>query len=169
MHYMQGDCSSCALSSLASALYAIKDECAAAVVNDAVPFALASGLPPLIYTRHFMSDRRHSKGQQRLKYHFVQWKKEEHFLLLEEISPYPTLVIHTTTSMNESHCVTFCGRWIFDSNYDHALPLESQWLDFVCSMVNDSAFGNNMYSLVKHAIWFIPPPAVDEKMKNLLK
>ena len=169
MQYMQGDHSSCVLSSFALALHAIKDECTAAVINDAVSFALSSGLPPMNYAMNLMSDRLCSKNQQSIRYHLAQWKENNHFLFLDEISPYPILVVLTTQSMNQSHCVTLWGRWIFDSNYEHAFPLEVEWLEFVSSMIDESAICNNAYLYVKHAIWFFPPPAVEARMNNLLK
>ena len=33
----------------------------------------------------------------------------------------------------EDHCVTLYGPYIFDSNFDHALPLTKEALDLCCS------------------------------------
>lgn len=37
----------------------------------------------------------------------------------------------------EDHCVTLYGKWIFDSNFSHALPLCQESLDYCCSTENN--------------------------------
>ena len=33
----------------------------------------------------------------------------------------------------DDHCVTLYGKWLFDSNFDYALPLTKECLDLCCS------------------------------------
>ena len=33
----------------------------------------------------------------------------------------------------DDHCVTIYGSWLFDSNFDYALPLTKETLDLCCS------------------------------------
>ena len=37
------------------------------------------------------------------------------------------------TSHRTDHCITVCGKWIFDSNLEFALLLTSAWLNHICS------------------------------------
>ena len=45
------------------------------------------------------------------------------------------LVLVTMGGSNgkEDHCVTLCGKWLFDSNFEYALPLCQEALDLCCS------------------------------------
>ena len=36
----------------------------------------------------------------------------------------------------DDHCVTVYGSWLFDSNFDYALPLTKEALDLCCSAEN---------------------------------
>ena len=57
-------------------------------------------------------------------------------------------------------CITVCGKWIFDSNLEFALPLKSAWLNYICS-------GNDTDEItfvgVLHAIRAVPPIVVQRK------
>ena len=57
------------------------------------------------------------------------------------------------TAHRTYHFITVCGKWIFDSNLEFALPLISAWLNFICS-------GNDTYEIafvgVLHAIRAVP-------------
>ena len=55
------------------------------------------------------------------------------------------------------NCITVCGKWIFDSNLEFALPLTKAWLKYIC-------FGNDTDEIkfvgVLHAIRAVPPEVV---------
>lgn len=43
------------------------------------------------------------------------------------------LVALRGSDWKEDHCVTLLGKWIFDSNFEKALPLCQESLDLCCS------------------------------------
>ena len=57
--------------------------------------------------------------------------------------------------------ITFCGKWIFDSNLEFSLTLTSAWLNYICS-------GNDTDEItfvgVLHAIRAVPPIFVQRKL-----
>ena len=60
------------------------------------------------------------------------------------------------------NCITFCGKWIFDSNLEFALPLTKVSLNYICS-------GNDTDEItfvgIFHAIRVAPPIVVQIKLK----
>ena len=65
------------------------------------------------------------------------------------------------TAHRTDHCITACGKWIFDSNFEFALPLTKASLNYICS-------GNDTDEItfvgVLHAIRAVPPIAVQRKL-----
>ena len=55
---------------------------------------------------------------------------------LLDISTYPTLIQLKDYLDGVHHCVTFIGKWIFDSNFIFALPLKKENLDYC--FINDN-------------------------------
>ena len=57
------------------------------------------------------------------------------------------------------HCITICGKWIFNSNLEFSLPLTTALLNYICS-------GNDTDDItfvgVLHAIGAVPP-IVDQR------
>ena len=52
------------------------------------------------------------------------------------------------TDKEESHCVTVFENWIFDANFDYALPLSKDSLDARCSSINKKVgFDKVVYAL----------------------
>ena len=37
------------------------------------------------------------------------------------------------TAHQTNHCITVCGKWVFDSNLESALPLTKSSLNYICS------------------------------------
>ena len=66
------------------------------------------------------------------------------------------------TAHRTDHCITVCGKWIFDSNLESALPLTKALLNSICS-------GNDTDEItfvgVLHAIRAVPPIVVKRKVK----
>ena len=52
---------------------------------------------------------------------------------LQNQSNYPTVCMLLDTSHWADNCITVCGKWIFDSNLELALPLTRAWLNYICS------------------------------------
>ena len=67
------------------------------------------------------------------------------------------------TSHRADHCITVCGKWIFDSNYKLTLPLTRAWLNYICSG-NDTDIIEFIAFL--HAIRAVPPEGV-QKIFNM--
>ena len=65
------------------------------------------------------------------------------------------------TAHQTDHCITVCGKWIFDSNLEFVLPLTKALLNYICS-------GNDTDDItfvgVLHAIRAVPPIAVQIKL-----
>ena len=71
----------------------------------------------------------HIKGEQHLRYNLKVWRKNYAFNILNHISEYVTFVQLMDSLVNVNHAISIVGYWIFDSNYDKALCLESNhWM-----------------------------------------
>ena len=66
------------------------------------------------------------------------------------------------TAHRTDNCITVCGKWIFDSNLESALPLTKASLNYICS-------GNYTDEItfvgVLHVITEVPPIVVQRKLK----
>ena len=65
------------------------------------------------------------------------------------------------TAHRTDYCITVCGKWIFDSNLEYALPLTKASLNYICS-------GNDTDEItcvgVLHAIREVPTIIVQRKL-----
>ena len=72
----------------------------------------------------------------------------------------PTVCLLLDTAHRTDHCITVCGKWIFDSNLEFALPLTKALLNYMCS-------GNDTDLItfvgVLYAIRAVPPIVVQRK------
>ena len=70
---------------------------------------------------------------QRLCYIIKKWKTQGDFEIIYDISLNVTLV-HLMDSVGSfNHAVSIFGYWIFDTNYNKALPLTQYSLNLICS------------------------------------
>ena len=170
VHYQQSEQSSCVFSGLALALYAMGDTFAAEAVATLVPRSLLDKNGPFKFARMVMTDchGHDCKGLQKLRYSIQTWNEEEKFIPLAELSRFPTMLHLVDSAGNEDHCVTVCGKWIFDSNYSHAWPLSNDSLDAICDNVATDHLKKITFEKVKAATRFIPPKVMQQKMNNLL-
>ena len=53
--------------------------------------------------------------------------------ILHNRSNYPTVCLLLDTAHRTDHCITVCGKWIFDSNLESELPLTKASLSYICS------------------------------------
>ena len=49
---------------------------------------------------------------------------------------YQNMCLLLDTWYRTDHCITFCGKWIFDSHFELAFPLTQGFLNYIC-------FGND--------------------------
>ena len=78
----------------------------------------------------------------------------------------PTMCLLLDTAHRKNNCITVCGKWIFDSNFEFALPLTKTLLNYICS-------GNDTDEItfvgVLHAIRAVPPTVVHRKLNILMQ
>ena len=74
----------------------------------------------------------------------------------------PTVCLLLDTTHWTNHCITVCGKWIFDSNLESELPLTKALLNYICS-VND--IDEITFVGVLHAIRSVPPIVVQKILK----
>ena len=81
--------------------------------------------------------------------------------ILKNHSNYPNVCLLLYTSHWTDHCITVCGKWIFDSNLEFALPLTKYSLKYICSG-NDT--DEITFVVLLHAIIEVPPIVVQRKL-----
>ena len=76
-------------------------------------------------------------------------------------STVPTVCLLLDTAHRTDHCITVCGKWIFDSNLESALPLTKALLNYIC-------YGDDTDEIifvgVLHAIIAAPPIIFQRKL-----
>ena len=102
------------------------------------------------------------KTEQRIHYRILEWHTyTTTYDIFQNHSNYPTVCLLLDTEHRTYHCITVCGKWIFDSNLEFALPLIKASLNYICSGndTDDIAFVG-----VMHAIIAVPPIVVQRKL-----
>ena len=89
-------------------------------------------------------------------------KNTTRFDILQNHCNYPTVCLLLYTAHQTNHCITVCGKWIFDSNLESALPLTEASLNYICS-------GNDTDEItfvgVLNAIRAVLPVVVQKRLK----
>ena len=57
------------------------------------------------------------KNELKIHYHIQEWRKFTKFDILQNRSNYPTVCLLLDTAHRSDHCITVCGKWIFDSKF----------------------------------------------------
>ena len=73
------------------------------------------------------------KNEIKIHYHIQEWHKFTTYDILQNQFNYPSVCLLLDTEHQDDHCITVCGKWIFDSNLELALPLTRAWLNYICS------------------------------------
>ena len=102
------------------------------------------------------------KPEQRIHYRIQEWNTyTTTYYILQNHSNFTTVCLLLDTSHRTDHCITVCGKWIFDSNLGFALPLTKASLNYICS-------GNDTDEITfvgfLHAIREVPPIVVQRKL-----
>ena len=79
-----------------------------------------------------MLNRKINKGETRVYYKLMKYKKMGEYIILEDISANFTLVQLMDSLGNVNHAISVVDSWIFDSNYERALVLNMASLDMIC-------------------------------------
>ena len=86
---------------------------------------------------HFATDimqkRKINKGETRVHYSLIKYKKKGEYDILKNISANVTLVQLMDSLGNVNRDISVVGSWIFDSNYERALVLNKESLDMICA------------------------------------
>ena len=89
-------------------------------------------------------------------------KKTTTFDILQNHLNYPTVWLLLDTAHRKNHCITVCGKLIFDYNLESELPLTKASLNYICS-------GNDTDEItfvgVLHAIREVPHVVVQKRLK----
>ena len=63
------------------------------------------------------------KKPKKPNYRIEEWHTSTPYDILRIQSTYPTVCLLLDTWQRTDHCITVCGKWIFDSNLKVELPL----------------------------------------------
>ena len=80
-----------------------------------------------------MLNHKGNKGEARVHYKLIKYKKMGDYKILEDISANVTLVQYMDSIGNVNHAISVVGSWIFESNYERALVLNKASLDMICA------------------------------------
>ena len=80
-----------------------------------------------------MLNRKRNKGEARVHYKLIKYKKMGDYKILEDVSANGTLVQLMDLIGNVNHDISVVGNWIFDSNNEIALILNKASLDMICA------------------------------------
>ena len=105
----------------------------------------------------FSWDITKKKKEKRLNYCIEEWHTSTPYDIYRNKYTYPTVCLLPDTWYRNDHCITVCGKWIFDSNFEVAFPLIQDWLDYKCC---GTGTGKNKFVVVLHAIISVPPEVV---------
>ena len=114
------------------------------------------------FCRDALMGQSREKKEQRIHYQIQEWNTyTTTYDILQNCSNYSTVYLLLDTAQRTDHCITFCGKWIFDSNLGFALSLTKASLNYICS-------GNDTDEItfvgVLHAIRAVPPIVVQRKL-----
>ena len=85
------------------------------------------------FANEIMLNRKRNKGETRLHYKLIKYKKMGEYKILENISANVTLFQLMDSLGNVNHAISVVGSWIFGSNYERALVLNKASLDMICA------------------------------------
>ena len=85
------------------------------------------------FANAIMLNCKRNKGEARVHYKLIKYKKMCDYNILEYISANFTLVQLMDSIGNVNHAISIVGSWIFDSNYERALVLNKESLDMICA------------------------------------
>ena len=132
--YRQKSLNSCCLSSLASDFASINQFKAAAAISLRIKESLKSEVGNRIhFATDIMQNKKINKGETRVHYSLMKYKKKGEYDILENISANVTLVQLMDLLGNLNHAISVVGSWIFDSNDEISLVLNKASLDMICA------------------------------------
>ena len=85
------------------------------------------------FENEIMLNHKRNKGETRVHYKLMKYKKMGEYKFLEDISANVTLVQLMDSLGNVNHDISVVGSWIFDSNYERELVLNKASLEMICA------------------------------------
>ena len=85
------------------------------------------------FANEIILNRKRNKGEARVHYKLIKYKKKGGYKILEDVSANITLVQLMDSIGNFNHAIIVVGNCIFDSNYERALNLNKASLDMICA------------------------------------
>ena len=80
---------------------------------------------------------------------------------MQNHSNYPTVCLLLDMAHRTDNCINVCGKWIFDSNLESALPLTEASLNYICSGDDTDEI---TFVGVLNAIRAVPPVVVQNRL-----
>ena len=103
--------------------------------------------------------------EKNIQKYIIKFRNEKNttaFDILQNYCNDPNVCLVLDTAHRTNHCITVCGKWIFDSNLESALPPTKTSLDYIYS-------GNDTDEItfvgVFNAIRAVPPVVVQKRLK----
>ena len=81
------------------------------------------------FANDIMKNKKRNKGETRVHYKLMKYKKMVEYEILENISANVTLVQFMDSLRNMNHAISVFGSGIFDSNHEIALVLNNSSLN----------------------------------------
>ena len=114
------------------------------------------------FDRDMLMVQQRENNEIKIHYHIQEWNKfTTTYDIFQNQSNYPTVCLLLDMAHRTDHCITFCGKWIFDSDLEFTLPLTSAWLNYICSG-NDT--DEIIFVGVLHAIRAVPLEGVQKRL-----
>ena len=85
------------------------------------------------FANEIMLKRKRNKGEARVHYKLMKYKKMGDYKILEDTSENVNLVQLMDSIGYVNHAISVVGSWIFDSNYERARVLNRASLDMICA------------------------------------
>ena len=83
------------------------------------------------FANEIMLNRKTNKGEPRVYYKLIKYKKIGDYKILKDISANVTLVQFMDSIGNVNNAISVFGSWIFDSNYEISLVFNKASLDMI--------------------------------------
>ena len=87
---------------------------------------------PMYFCRDILMGHHKEKNKKILNYCIEEWYSYTTYDISQNHSTYPTVCLSLYTWHRNDHCITVCGKWIFDSNFEVDFSLTQDLLDCTC-------------------------------------
>ena len=85
------------------------------------------------FENDILKNKKINRGETKVYYNLIKYKKKGLYKILEDISENVTLVQLMDSLGNVNHAISVVGNWIFDSNYEKELFLNRVSMDIMFS------------------------------------